>query len=348
MTVETPDRQMIAIQMLRGIAATMVVFVHFDTELARLGYAVLGAGWLTTGVDIFFVISGFIMWTSVERRPGMSAAQFLKNRIIRIVPLYWCMTAFVLIVALVAPQTVRTTQVRFYHVLASFLFLPARHPKTGVFWPLVIPGWSLNYEMLFYLVFALALAFSGGAAKRRFALIAGMLLAVMLVARALAPAVDVMHFYANPMMLEFLMGVILAVLWSSGRIRRSYVFLWLVAAGFAVLWIANHTHVLFATNYLGALLVVGGTVFLPPLPANPLSRLGDASYSLYLTHTIVLAAITWLCERAAFRPAPALFIMAGLVFAFAVAFMLYNYLEIPATRALKLRFSPRREPKLAT
>lgn len=348
MTIETPARSIIGIQMLRAIAATMVVFVHFDTELERLHYPILGAGWLNTGVDIFFVISGFIMWTSVERRPGMSATQFLKNRIIRIVPLYWLMTAFVLIVALMAPHAVRTTQVRAYHVIASFLFLPARHPTTGLFWPLVIPGWSLNYEMLFYVVFALAIAFSDGLAKRRFALITGMLIAVIIVAQALAPAIDVMHFYANPIMLEFLMGVIVAVVWSTGRIRRSYGFLVLIAAGFGVLWVANHMHVLFVTNYLGALLVVAGTVFLPPLPANPVSRLGDASYSLYLTHTVVLAAIARICEIAAVRPPLPLLIISGLVSAFAVAFLMYNYFEVRATAALKDRFSGPPAAKLAT
>jgi peptidoglycan/LPS O-acetylase OafA/YrhL len=201
--------------------------------------------------------------------------------------------------------------------------------------------------MLFYVVFALALAFSDGAAKRRFALITCMLLAIILVARSLAPAVDVMNFYANPVMLEFLLGMMLAVVWSSDQIRRSYGFISLIVAGFGVLWIANHMRVPFATNYLGALLVVAGTVFLPPLRVNPLSRLGDASYSLYLTHTVVLAAITWLCERTAIRPAPALFIISGLVCAFAVAFALYNYLELPATKALKHQFSARAPPKLA-
>ena len=104
MTVEAPGRDVVAVQMLRGIAATMVVFVHIDIQLDRLRYGMLGTGWMSSGVDIFFVISGFIMWTSVERRGGMSAGAFLKNRLIRIVPLYWLVTTIVLLVGLTAPQ----------------------------------------------------------------------------------------------------------------------------------------------------------------------------------------------------------------------------------------------------
>src|SRR3954471_22053033 len=79
--------------MLRGIAASMVVFVHLDVQLKRLGYGTLDAPWLASGVDIFFVISGFIMWVSVARRPATSAGEFMRNRLIRIVPLYWLPSA---------------------------------------------------------------------------------------------------------------------------------------------------------------------------------------------------------------------------------------------------------------
>src|SRR5260221_5541231 len=161
--------------MLRAIAATMVVFVHMDLQLQRLHYPTLGTNWMASGVDIFFVISGFIMWTSVERRPEMTASSFFRNRLIRIVPLYWFATTLVLMVALIAPQVLNTTVLRPWHAIASYLFIPARHPTTGLFWPLLIPGWSLNYEMLFYAIFAIAIALSGHPRARRFLLIAAML-----------------------------------------------------------------------------------------------------------------------------------------------------------------------------
>ena len=78
LTIESTRQDIIPIQMLRGIAASMVVFVHLDVQLKRLGYGTLDAPWLASGVDIFFVISGFIMWVSVARRPATSAGEFMN------------------------------------------------------------------------------------------------------------------------------------------------------------------------------------------------------------------------------------------------------------------------------
>src|SRR5437764_3885196 len=179
--------------MLRGIAASMVVFVHLDVQLKRLGYASYDASWLGSGVDIFFVISGFIMWVSVERRPGMSAGEFFGNRLMRIVPLYWLVSAGVLCITFAAPQLLHSTVFNAPHALASFLFLPARHPLTGEFWPLLVPGWTLNYEMLFYLLFAAAIAGANGAPRRRLAIISVLIASVILLGTAFENRVDVMH-----------------------------------------------------------------------------------------------------------------------------------------------------------
>jgi len=111
LTIESTRQDIIPIQMLRGIAASMVVFVHLDIQLKRLGYGTLDAPWLGSGVDIFFVISGFIMWVSVARRPATSAGEFMRNRLIRIVPLYWLVSAGVLATTIVAPHHGRGDQI---------------------------------------------------------------------------------------------------------------------------------------------------------------------------------------------------------------------------------------------
>lgn len=330
--------------MLRAIAATMVVFVHFDTELTRLHHQPLGSFWLATGVDIFFVISGFIMWTSVERRSWLTAREFLRNRIIRIVPLYWLMTSFVVAVALLAPQATRTTQLQPVHVTASYLFLPARHPVTHAFWPVVVPGWSLNYEMLFYVVFAIALQFSGGRRLQRVLLITAMLMSVLLIGRLTETQVDVMHFYASPVTIEFLMGIALAIFCNAGLVRRSYSYFALIPVGFSLLWAASHLAIWPYTTFVGALLIVTGAVLMPPVRPNILSHLGDASYSLYLTHGVVLAALAWLCERLLLRVSPLAFIAVGLTCAFAVAFLVFEYVERPVTASLKHRSNVQSRP----
>ena len=346
MTIEQqPDGPVISVQMLRAIAATMVVFVHFDTELVRLQARPLGSFWLASGVDIFFVISGFIMWTSVERRHGMTASAFLRNRIIRIVPLYWLVTAVVMAIVLVAPDAARTTVLDPVHVAASFLFLPAKHPVLAGFWPVVIPGWSLNYEMLFYAVFAIALLASQGKRGLRFFLICAMLLTIVAAGQVLKDRIDVMGFYADPVTMEFLLGIALAVFCSKDLVQRSYAYFAAIPVGFSLLWAASHLHVWGGLIFVGATLIVGGAVLMPPISKNVLSHLGDASYSLYLTHGIVLSALAWLCERLLLSPSPATFISIGLTCAFATAFILYNCVEVPITAALKQRWGSGRRQR---
>jgi exopolysaccharide production protein ExoZ len=339
LTVEAPPRDVVAIQMLRGIAAMMVVFVHIDVQLPRLGYARLGTSWLATGVDIFFVISGFIMWTSVERRGGISPGAFLKNRLIRIVPLYWLVTTAVLIIALVAPQLLNTTVVRPWHVLLSYLFLPARHPLLPQkFWPLVVPGWSLNYEMLFYGVFAIAIALSGGRRTLRGVLLIVLLVLVLLVATLSKSSFDVMNFYANPIQLEFATGVLMGIVCTHGSVRRSALWLAAVPVGFVLLWAGTQIGGGIPLTIAGATMIVAGAVFAPPFPNNPMSALGDASYSLYLTHTFALAAAT-IAWRELFPDQDwRLYILASVALAVLVAFATYKFFELPATAALK-RFS---------
>jgi exopolysaccharide production protein ExoZ len=340
-TIESPDRGVISIQMLRAIAATMVVFVHMDVQLQRLHYSTLGTNWMASGVDVFFVISGFIMWTSVERRPGMTATAFFRNRLIRIVPLYWFATTLLLLVAVVAPQVLNTTVLRPWHAVASYLFIPVRHPTKGIFWPLLIPGWSLNYEMMFYAIFAIAIALGGQARIVRFLLIAGLLGGILVFAGLTQGEFDIMSFYANPILLEFLAGVGLAIWWRTSRVRRSWLWLAIVALGFVCLWAGAARGGGFLLTALGSTIIVAGAIFLPPLPHNPLSTLGDASYSLYLTHVMSLSAVALIWHHLFLGLDWRLFIFTGLAASIVGALITYRAFEVPVTAALKRHYSRR-------
>ncbi|GAA4755203.1 acyltransferase [Sphingomonas daechungensis] len=333
--------------MLRGVAATMVVFVHIGLQLERLGYGTLDVNWLSSGVDIFFVISGFIMWVSVERRQGMSAGDFMRNRIIRIVPLYWLVTAGVLAIALTAPQLLKTTVFSAPHAIASFLFLPARHPVvTDQFWPLLVPGWTLNYEMLFYVLFAIAIAASRGSWRKRFALIAVFLTAVVLAGSALRGRIDVMNFYANPIIFEFLSGVVLGIIYMRHQFARSWTWLLAVAAGFIILRDGSILPFLgHASNLVGATLVVGGALYSRTLPIPGLKAVGDASYSLYLTHVITLAALAHFWRSGGLESlGPTAFTAVGVTVSILGAMLCYRLLERPMTQGLRRfwRTSPRK------
>jgi exopolysaccharide production protein ExoZ len=128
--------QLKSIQILRAAAALGVLLDHAGRWLDVAPIVDIGAA----GVDLFFVISGFIMVYTSERLFGQTGApqRFLARRIIRIVPLYWTLTAFAALVLFgFGPNT-----------LGSYLFIPTHRG------PILTVGWTLNYEMMFYSLFA--------------------------------------------------------------------------------------------------------------------------------------------------------------------------------------------------
>jgi exopolysaccharide production protein ExoZ len=346
LTIESTRQDIVPIQMLRGIAATMVVFVHIALQLKRLGYGAYDADWMSSGVDIFFVISGFIMWVSVERRRGgMTAGEFMRHRIIRIVPLYWLVTGGVLLISLAAPHLLRTTTFYAPHALASFLFIPARHPTvTDQFWPLLVPGWTLNFEMLFYVLFAVAIAGSNGSSRNRLALIAVLITGTLVAATALRGRFDVMNFYANPIILEFLAGILVGILYLGGRVPRSRAWLAVLATGFFLLWYNEPLAMVSrGSSLVGSTMVVVGALFAPPFTVPGLKAVGDASYSLYLTHVVTLAALSYAWRAAGLQGlGSAWFTLTGLVASVIGAFACYRLLERPMTDGLKRLWHPSR------
>ncbi|WP_121115538.1 acyltransferase family protein [Croceibacterium ferulae] len=291
--------ELVGIQHLRGIAALMVVVFHLLPPLARMGYS---GGWptgLAGGVDIFFVISGCIMWITTDLRP-QTPLQFLRQRIIRLVPLYWAVTTFTLILLLLAPGLLQTARFDAAHVTASYLFVAWPHPVTPALEPLVIPGWTLNYEMYFYLLFALALPLAGRA--RIVSALGGLALVVVAGSMLRVPPASLPGFYTAPILLEFAYGLAIGWLFTRTDLLQrlpAHVAGLLVAAGLAALLalpVLQPGWPRFVAWGLPAAAILSGTLALELHNRVPrlglLHALGTSSYSLYLVHPMCLAAIT--------------------------------------------------------
>lgn len=328
-------RSIESIQYLRGIAALMVVAFHVHPQIQRMGYSGSPVDQLAAGVDIFFVISGFIMWLTT-RTGGYSTWQFYQHRIVRILPLYWAMTAGIVGVLLVAPRLLQTTTLEWSHVAASFLFVPHPHPVLGGFIPVLNPGWTLNYEMFFYLLFGLTL-FAGNV-RTRLVLIVGVLV-LLSVAPVALPTSGVAAFYTNSIVLEFAAGILVAVVYTRGMIARSWLWLLVIAGGFA--WIAVAPDGPRVWRYgVGSLLVVMGTLGIPEFRLRPFRALGDSSYSLYLSHFIVMSAVGQFWRKAGLSGLPIeVFITVSMLVCVAVGWFTYSALELPLTARVRRLFS---------
>jgi peptidoglycan/LPS O-acetylase OafA/YrhL len=220
----------VAIQYLRAVAAGLIAFQHAMGVPAFVHYA---AHFGTVGVDLFFVISGYIMWTTTERRDRGPLAFWLA-RLVRIVPLYWIFTATYVAAALITPESFFVVKLDPVHIVKSFLFVPADHPTLGLVAPVYTLGWTLNYEMFFYLLFGLCLFISQP--RLRFALMAAIFLALIASGLIFQPRSPVLRTYVDPIMLEFLAGVVLAIV--SPRLMRRGTLPGLALLAAATLWVA--------------------------------------------------------------------------------------------------------------
>lgn len=285
---EGQPQTLASIQALRGIAALMVVGYHLFPQMERMGYPSPPIDMLTAGVDIFFVVSGFIMWHTTAARPERTALRFYRDRFIRIVPLYWALSLFVVAMMIAAPELLQSTRFDVWHIAASFLFLPAQNHLTGAWMPILAPGWTLNLEMLFYLIFGGAIATTRRPVPRAAVLI-GALFALVAGIAALNPA-GAFAFYGNDVMLEFAFGVGLALTYD--KLPRNRSTAWLAIAGaFALLALGPTDGLPRSLAYgMPATLIVGGALMVPQTLFGPLKALGDSSYSLYLSHPLTMSA----------------------------------------------------------
>ncbi|KIC28698.1 hypothetical protein RA25_21010 [Leisingera sp. ANG-S5] len=302
----------------------------------------------TRGVDIFFVISGCIIMISGQKYFGRAGGmvQFLRNRFLRVVPLYWFFTTLMLAVLLMMPGGAKDTVLDWGQVAASYLFIPYER-YDGRIAPVLSLGWTLNYEIYFYALFGLVFLLPRKSGP--LLLIAAMAV-LTLAGRVAGFSASPLKIWTNPLILEFCFGVLLGHFYAhhwKGASGRNGLALCLLALGLGLMTALNTFEGLHRTvsSGLPAALMTGAMLFLwkQDTTQNRLSRLGmllgDASYALYLSHRFVLRALTFVILP--LLPAGVLggwiFVAAASASALAASFLVYFWIEKPM-----LRWSTRR------
>jgi exopolysaccharide production protein ExoZ len=261
-----------SIHYLRAIAAIMVAVFHIFSNVEFMSSYSTPVYWLNGGVDIFFIISGFVMMQSTSSR-AITPGQFMTQRAIRIVPLYWIATLAVMI----------QIQGRWELKVKSLLFLPAYNPKVDMMQPVLEPGWTLNYEMFFYVVFALSLFL---AKRYRFPVVAIVLCSLVSLG-LLIEFEGAAKFYVRPIILEFLFGMVIAKYGLKLPVIA-------VPAGFALMYFMETLHLdrLFEFGIPAILIVCGALSAEKYLPQWKVADLlGSASYSIYIFHVLILSVL---------------------------------------------------------
>jgi exopolysaccharide production protein ExoZ len=342
---------LVSIQWLRAIAAVLVVVFHglyySNTLTEQFGQPPIGtpgfAAWWF-GFHIFFVVSGFIMIHTTRDfgAPG-APKRFLLRRVVRVVPLYWLLTIPLAIGALLAPQAFGIETNKYQYVLSSFFFIRVARAGDDLR-PLLGQGWTLDYEMFFYVAFALALLL-----PRRWGVGALTVIFAGLVilgrAFSIGPDSPILFTFTDDMILEFLFGVYIGLAYETGWRIPGWAAAVAVLAGFV--WVApDPSGPTFLINGLPAALVVSGFVLGPRLNSSAgtrwLEHIGDASYSLYLTHTFILLPYRKLWAAVVGDHLPvALYLVSSVAIAILLALVVYRYVERPMTLFLRHRFAER-------
>jgi exopolysaccharide production protein ExoZ len=280
---------LISVQALRALAAWVVVCHHFmqiffDFHASGpIGQFFTDRG--AVGVDIFFVISGLVIYLSTQSK-DMPVGRFMVNRIIRIVPAYWVYTAAMgLLIVFARPWMPHTIAVvDWQHFILSLLFIPSENPGGYGLYPTLNVGWTLNYEMLFYLLFSLVFLFN----PRHRPLIIGV--ALFAVCGVLARYGLISRFYRNDIVYEFLLGIAIGVMYRRGWIANG---LWMplmaIAGALVTIYQLPADDRFINWGLPSALIVVACISMEPYFKGNRwLKALGDCSYSVYLLHVLVL------------------------------------------------------------
>lgn len=333
------------LQALRFIAAALVLTGHVLMEMLqhemKLGAItpLVDFPW-GVGVDIFFLISGFIISHSALDNPRSltSARKFILQRLIRIWPTYAMFTALMMVAVLLVPAFLAHNVLTLSYVIASFLFIPMPRPDDLRMFPVLGQGWTLNYEMFFYLAFTMALLLP--VKLRAPVLWIGGISLILLGQYVALP--QPLAFYADPIVGEFLLGILLSVMMKRLPAMPNGARLAIILAPVA-LFLLNSGDELPRIVSLGipAFLLVGGVLFLGEkgerlLGASWLVLLGNASYALYLSHTFAVNAVLlfWIKLHLAI---PALFFLLTFVVAIVGSVLVYKLLEVPTLQFLKQR-----------
>lgn len=331
---------LLSIQILRAVAAWLVVFSHYMQFLPTRHLVSQGwenYGWLGHfGVDIFFVISGFILVYSLSNRM-CSAKEFFVRRFLRIVPAYWLYTFLMAILSLIYIKEFSYTGWNMTTLFSSLIFTLSRNPSGVGYFPLLTVGWTLSFEMFFYVLLSLCILFFG-----RFFFIACTLTLLSL-----------------PLMWpqQWIFGMLLSQ-------KLLYAYVYGIVLGYAYIRLKSISprilYVLGITLFvLGVIMLVNGQLFVKPIQIGGsetrpllaflfigsalcfesilfrikvnafrfLRYLGDISYSTYLSHTLVIGVLLHYIGNPDSATEELLVLLMASLIIIAISHLSYQYIE---------------------
>ncbi|MBD2193879.1 MULTISPECIES: acyltransferase family protein [Calothrix] len=378
-----------SLQILRGIAALLVILIH-GTGVVETAfnenyldqYFYMG----NCGVDIFFVLSGFIIFYSNYNLIGDPSkfVSFIRKRIIRIYPIYWIVTLSILPAYAIIPSFGQGDELNFNVILTSLFLIPNYRS------PILVSGWTLIHEMLFYLIFGLIIVLKPKLSKS-IIIIWSTIILVLFIYNFYAIEINiqnpVIRLVTHPQNIEFLLGCLAAkiVINTLNNVKKIstrtivliklnvlFCALIIIMSGFARYYNIKIFNLLTGVHVLiygiTSMILILCLAFLDVLNKNVYSKdinydkvrkntgvslinryvlfsglilLGEASYSIYLTHGPAISALSKAMKHFKIHELIGGFWASNILFMLVVAsgVITYLYVELPMLNFLKKRFT---------
>ena len=342
------------VHLLRAVAAPAVMFAHVHQSALATGIGdyvpdfAVGAA----GVDLFFVISGFVMVIASASLFGHAASPvyFFLRRVARIVPLYWLASGVALCVIYLIWAHFEPPNISFRNVITSLFFIPDARPD-GAVQPIYSLGWTLNFEMAFYVSFSVFLLL-----RPRLAIpgLSILMIGVVFIAQRYPPPLP-FSFWTKPIIAEFVFGMLIGLVRLEGLRIPNRLSPLLAASG--AVWLAASWGLswqdlprLLSWGLPAAMLVAAGGLSRTDLTLRGwivsfLILVGDSSYALYLFHPFAAILPYKLFGRfLAPTSAPYFYAVTIVISCIASAIVIHVAIERPVTRRLQKlidrRFAP--------
>lgn len=311
------------IQALRAFAALNVVFYHIIGASVAYGLPASAflflKSWGQNGVDIFFVISGFIM-VFIQEKNRKSSYDFIKNRVERIVPVYWVLTLAFLSLALIIPSAFNSINISPSKIIYSLLFVEGWVSKEM---PILYVGWTLEYEMLFYFIFALSLLV-------RNKIYSYLTMGVSLVLLSLFTSIDLI-------ILEFAFGMLCAFVFLRFKSKNG-----LLIAGFGFLLLCSSIFFDYEIDRsvkwgVPAFFIVLGLLWMQQTRNKIAIYLGNASYSIYLIQVFTIPLFYKIASNYLTLLGGNIVAVLALIFSVIIGCLFYQIVEVRLTNFIKTR-----------
>jgi exopolysaccharide production protein ExoZ len=280
-----------SLQVLRGLAAWAVV-IHHIVQSYLMGDSrhfmplALAQKYGALGVDVFFVLSGLVMALAAKKHMA-SGFTFGINRAYRVIPVYWFYSLLLVASISILPKGTYLTWWEGYSLIKSLLFIPNVNPNGYGYFPTLYVGWTLIYEMFFYLVFTAALTLRLPRPT--------ISCAVLLVIIALLPRDIIFLGSSSLLLIEFSMGIFIVEIMKASAFKQNPWLRILFVSSLLLLTICLKKlgYELQSNMTLAGFIVLAFTQFESFFSKdsklhNFLKSLGDWSYSTYLNHVIVI------------------------------------------------------------